>query len=434
MMTIARSERLRGFTLIEVLVVISIIGVLVGMLLPAVQSAREAGRRTFCQNNMRNIGLGILQYVQIHGKFPPAGVISDDPLKQNPPYENIPKMVTRNTGIASWHDPLCTPDALEVPMYNWVVEILPFIDQTDLSNAWTRVGPGPSGSTVPYSYLSTANVLPGQPSNYTIGSTPLAILRCPDDLSSQPGKGNLSYVVNGGFVLWPALPLGWTASPIDGASTANNFQESTDYSGLQWSPIPVDPLAELNVCRKLGVMFLEDYGPYGPTAASSPMNARTTTAAIVDGQSYTVLLSENTLAGAGPPSAYSKNVETNWACPLATFCLFIGSDNVCEANGSCYQGGLMPQQNNDGAMWANANQTGTYETINYGQNLTIKGSFPFSNSGHPGGCNMVFCDGAVRFLSSTINGTVYSKLLTSAGSRLPNYARQLPLSQDDFAP
>ncbi len=46
---------------------------------------------------------------------------------------------------------------------------------------------------------------------------------------------------------------------------------------------------------------------------------------------------------------------------------------------------------------------------------------------------MVFCDGAVRFISQSIDGTVYSKIITKAGSRLPNYARQLPVSQDAFA-
>ena len=66
------SRRRQGFTLIELLVVISIIGILVGLLLPAVNSAREAGRRTQCQNNMRNIGLGILGYVNATNVFPPA--------------------------------------------------------------------------------------------------------------------------------------------------------------------------------------------------------------------------------------------------------------------------------------------------------------------------------------------------------------------------
>ncbi len=46
---------------------------------------------------------------------------------------------------------------------------------------------------------------------------------------------------------------------------------------------------------------------------------------------------------------------------------------------------------------------------------------------------MAFCDGAVRFIRATINGTVYAKIITPAGSKLPIYARQYPVSQDDFA-
>jgi prepilin-type processing-associated H-X9-DG protein len=93
---------------------------------------------------------------------------------------------------------------------------------------------------------------------------------------------------------------------------------------------------------------------------------------------------------------------------------------------------LQSQAGIDGQGWQLANQVGTYENINFGQNLSIEGSFPFSNSGHAGGCNMAFCDGAVRFISATIDGTVYAKIITPAGSKLPIYARQLPVAQDAF--
>lgn len=99
-----------GFTLVELLVVIAIIGILVALLLPAIQAAREAARRTQCTNNLKNVGLAILNYHDARKVFPaPATVPSKNlnPLKAN-----------RIFG-------------------SWVVDVLPYLEQAALQTRFT---------------------------------------------------------------------------------------------------------------------------------------------------------------------------------------------------------------------------------------------------------------------------------------------------------
>ncbi len=77
----------RGFTLVELLVVIAIIGILVALLLPAIQAAHEAARRTQCKNNLKNIGLSIHNIYGAMKYFPTGGTISNpDCWKLSPRY------------------------------------------------------------------------------------------------------------------------------------------------------------------------------------------------------------------------------------------------------------------------------------------------------------------------------------------------------------
>ncbi|SIO11656.1 prepilin-type N-terminal cleavage/methylation domain-containing protein [Singulisphaera sp. GP187] len=398
-----RRQRL-GFTLIELLVVISIIGVLVGLLLPAVNAAREAGRRTQCVNNMRNLGLALINFASSKNSFPNAGTFNETATTGLVADSTITNSLsaTASTQVTNW-------------LSNWVVDILPYLDQQDLANAWDH--------TLPY-YYPTSNIT-GQPANLSIGNNALGVLRCPDDTSAQPGQGNLSYVVNGGFSLFHGSSTSFTAGLPNSATPAPGFV------ALDWG----QPVAQ-----RLGVMFL------GTSAGSFPWDAKTTPSGITDGASNTLLISENTLAGFDTGGTYSGGKATNWACPLPNYCMFIGSPNVCgtaTAGASLKCGAsntlnayVTPATPNDSStLWkqANANSATNGDYINGGQNAVIKGSYPFSNSGHPSGCNMVFCGGEARFISSTIDGTVYAKMITPAGSKLPLGIRQLPLSQDAFA-
>ena len=105
-------QRSRGFTLVELLVVIAIIGVLVALLLPAIQAAREAARRSQCQNNIRNLALGVLNYESSRKDLPPSNQMARQAGGRSGPT----RVLVENSG----------------PQHSFLVQILPFIEQQPL--------------------------------------------------------------------------------------------------------------------------------------------------------------------------------------------------------------------------------------------------------------------------------------------------------------
>ncbi|MEO0529995.1 MAG: DUF1559 domain-containing protein [Planctomycetota bacterium] len=110
----AAKKRAVGFTLVELLVVIAIIGILVALLLPAVQAAREAARRSSCLNNLRQVGLALVNYESAQGVFPEGHVSSD-------------QFIDPITGVKSM-----ASEAFS--MYSWVTRILPYLEESAIYN------------------------------------------------------------------------------------------------------------------------------------------------------------------------------------------------------------------------------------------------------------------------------------------------------------
>ncbi len=329
---IRQRQRSAAFTLIELLVVIAIIGVLIGLLLPAVQKVREAAARAKCANNLKQIGLALLNYEGANGRFP-AGYVDG----------NL--------------NPDSTPDNDVGPGWGWATYILPFMEQNNI-----------------YSQINLS-VTVGTGANVQISQTAIPIYQCPSDPYQDT---------------FPVYDSNFNA-PVAMLAHANyvgcnGWEECFNNAGGDAQGGGADGGA----------------GGFGKAGDGLfYRNSRNRIADVLDGMSNTIIVGER--SGNHSPSTWT----------------------------GAYPGGRCPAW-----MAATPNTpylpppSPAYDNADFGEAFVLSHGNPTHvpcadlpiydpdtfYSLHAGrGCNFLFGDGSVHFITASINGQLYQALCTIAG-------------------
>ena len=357
----------QGFTLIELLVVIAIIAVLIALLLPAVQSAREAARRSQCVNNMKQIGLALHNYVSTHDSFPLGG----NPNQPGPG--------------DTWG-----PPGSQWGAWSAQTMMLPYMEQ------------GPIFQNINFSYEAWGANGNGQNSNFTAVANRINSFLCP---SSRP-PSNAMGQLNGINKIWP----GNSYFASVGSSVMWRGDESTKPNGCFANSGAVTGLRDIIDGTSNTIVFGEmklgdednnkkslqdiiglpswpEFNVGGDRDISGPLANMP-----LGGAALTIALQQAAVAWQTGNGGY-----TGWFCPAG----------VGDANGQRSYNGLV--------WWIGALSYGLgnicvppnspYPYIQF-QN----GNCDFDSAGvvgltsfHPGGANALFGDGSVRFLKSSVS-------------------------------
>ena len=376
----ARNSVLPGFTLVELLVVIAIIGVLVALLLPAVQAAREAARRTTCSNQLKQIGLSIQNHIDSLEVFPTGGSTF------NPLLSNYVSGGTNNPG---------RPNGPKKQGLGWAYQILAYLEQDAVRGILSQAD---IQETIVPLYFCPSRRAPKKVDTPTIGG-PVAAL-CdyasahPLSLKCGPNyDGDTTYDISKTHPYQPgshavAKKAFWCEKPLLGNG------------GLLPTAAPVTYVYD-------GVIARTAYGvddEAGPTQPAKLFKANflgpspTKPAHVTDGLSNTLLISEKYVRAdmtetVTPDGLTSASDDRGWTDGWDPDTIrFTGYQPISDSEGFCYDP--------------------TY--VNRCVGMKDQDVFFFGSS-HPGGINAVFADGSVHSMSFDVDVLVFNALGTRNG-------------------
>ncbi len=354
-----KRQRRGGFTLIELLVVIAIIGVLIALLLPAVQSAREAARRAQCTNNLKQIGIGLHNYHDQMGTFPTGSVT----LGGNP-----------------W--------ATQSSYLSWRAMILPQMEGGTVYNSVNV-------------YINTWAAGPDQGAMFTAWRTVLSTWLCPSDPKNEgglrPWGGPEGQWPAGNPPLNPATRQPDTLVPVSdyAGSFGDNYAGGPLNGGLPWEkpyPVPagyIGPRIGWDGFWGTNNNGGQLRGIFEYRCLQPPVNI----AGITDGTSNTIMAGEVL-----PYRAADSNFwHGNGATAGTTVPLNWNSNSYPASAANCYN------------QWQNSTAP-----LGCRYSAAAKGF----QSAHPGGANFLMGDGSVKFLKQSISLTTYCALGSRNGNEV----------------
>lgn len=370
----ASSKSQSAFTLVELLVVIAIIGVLVALLLPAVQAAREAARRTSCTNQLRQMGLALQNHIDARKVFPTGGS------RWNPKLRNFVSGGTNNPGVANRG---------EKQGLGWAFQILPYLEQNAIHGLTSE--PQLINAVVPLYYCPSRRSPGVTTTSPSVGAPTAALMdyaaahpmtrRCPDNGSDlrydinqlNPFRGAASYniAVQSYWCTRSGPPMDNTV--YDGVIVRSLYEDTEDATAT--SPAKLERKA-------------------GGVKPVKPAN-------ITDGLSNTLVLSEKLVRSDMAENNTTPSGQVSWSDDRGwtdgwdpDTIRFTGFPPLSDSDGFCFD-----------------SRTSRYCS---GQGSEV---FYFGSS-HPGGVNAAFADGSVHSISFDIEPFIFNGLATRNGEEI----------------